>query len=71
MQNKAGCWSSEAETTNSLNYLFVQIRVIRGQLFLFNLQSTIHNPKFKISSSSSSEYFLPRPTYPEARHFRP
>jgi hypothetical protein len=27
MQNKAGCWSGEAETTNSLNSLFVQIRV--------------------------------------------
>jgi hypothetical protein len=27
IQDKAGCWISEAETTNSLNFPFVQIRV--------------------------------------------
>ena len=31
MKNKAGCWSSEAETTNSLNFLSCKFVSIRGQ----------------------------------------
>jgi hypothetical protein len=35
IQNKAGCWSSEAETTNSLNFLSCKFVSIRGQTLLF------------------------------------